>query len=316
MDFTVEVERSLRVLDGAIAVFCGVGGVEPQSETVWRQADKYRVPRIAFVNKMDRVGSDFEHVVQMMRDRLGARPVPVQIPVKLNDNFQGIVDLVRQVFITYNEETLGATFVEHAMPRDLAEMAAAARRHLIEEAADCDDAVAHKYVEGETITEDDLRAAIRKGTLDGKIVPVFAGAAFKNKGVQRLLDGVVEYLPSPARPAPGDRPSRRHARRGDAASLRRGPLRRAGLQDHDRPLRRQAHLFPRLLGPRQGGDPDLQREPRPRGAAGPDRGHALGQAGGSRRSPDRRHRGGGRPAPRRHRRHALHEGGARSCSRP
>ncbi len=197
VDFTMEVERSLRVLDGAIAVFCGVGGVEPQSETVWRQADKYRVPRIAFVNKMDRVGSDFEHVVQMMRDRLGARPVPVQIPVKLNDDFQGIIDLVRQVFITYNEETLGATFEEHPMPRDLAEMAAAARRHLIEEAADCDDAVAHKYVEGETITEDDLRAAIRKGTLDGKIVPVFAGAAFKNKGVQRLLDGVVEYLPSP-----------------------------------------------------------------------------------------------------------------------
>ncbi len=197
VDFTVEVERSLRVLDGAVAVFCGVGGVEPQSETVWRQADKYRVPRIAFVNKMDRVGSDFQNVVQMMRDRLGARPVPVQIPVKLDDNFQGIVDLVRQVFITYNEETLGATFDEHTMPRDLAAAASAARRQLIEEAADCDDVVAHKYIEGGTITEDELRTAIRKGTLSGRIVPVFAGAAFKNKGVQRLLDGVVDYLPAP-----------------------------------------------------------------------------------------------------------------------
>ena len=197
VDFTVEVERSLRVLDGAIAVFCGVGGVEPQSETVWRQADKYRVPRIAFVNKMDRVGSDFQNVVQMMRDRLGARPVPVQIPVKLDDNFQGILDLVKQVFLTYNEESLGADVEENAIPRDLEELAAAGRQHLIEEAAEFDDELAHRYLEGKDVTEDDIRRAIRKGTLANAIVPVFAGAAFKNKGVQRLLDGVVDYLPSP-----------------------------------------------------------------------------------------------------------------------
>jgi elongation factor G len=197
VDFTVEVERSLRVLDGSIAVFCGVGGVEPQSETVWRQADKYRVPRIAFVNKMDRVGSDFENVVQMMRDRLGARPVPVQIPVKLDDNFQGILDLVKQIFLTYNEESLGAQVEENPIPRDLQERAVAGRQHMIEEAAEFDDELAQKYLEGKEVTEDDIRRALRKGTLQNAIVPVFAGAAFKNKGVQRLLDGVVDYLPSP-----------------------------------------------------------------------------------------------------------------------
>ncbi len=197
VDFTVEVERSLRVLDGAIAVFCGVGGVEPQSETVWRQADKYRVPRIAFVNKMDRVGSDFENVVQMMRDRLGARPVPVQIPVKLDDTFQGIIDLVQMRFLTYNEESLGATVEDNDIPRDLEDAAKAGRVHMIEEAAEFDDELAQHYLDGETLSEDEIHRALRKGTLQNRIVPVFAGAAFKNKGVQRLLDGVLDYLPSP-----------------------------------------------------------------------------------------------------------------------
>ena len=194
VDFTVEVERSLRVLDGAVAVFCGVGGVEPQSETVWRQADKYEVPRIAFVNKMDRVGSDFDNVIQMMKDRLGARPVPVHLPVKLDETFQGIIDLVREVFLIYDD--LGKA-EEVPVPRDLKEQVEQARHELLEAAADCDDDFAHKYLEGESYTQDDIRSALRNGTVSNRIVPVLAGSAFKNKGVQWLLDGVVDYLPSP-----------------------------------------------------------------------------------------------------------------------
>jgi elongation factor G len=195
VDFTVEVERSLRVLDGAVAVFCGVGGVEPQSETVWRQADKYRVPRLAFVNKMDRVGSDFDNVVRMIKERLGAHPVPVQIPIKLDETFQGLVDLVQERYLSYMDETAGAE--SGPIPRDLAERAAEARQVLLEAAADCDDEFARKYLEGEAYGPADIKSALRKGTIGNKIVPVFAGSAFKNKGVQWLLDGVVDYLPSP-----------------------------------------------------------------------------------------------------------------------
>ena len=195
VDFTVEVERSLRVLDGAVAVFCGVGGVEPQSETVWRQADKYEVPRIAFVNKMDRVGSDFDNVVQMMKDRLGARPVPLHFPVKLDETFQGIIDLIRGVFLVYDDDLGNAK--ETPIPRDLKEAVDQARHELLEAAGDCDDDFAHKYLEGEAYTEADIKAALRKGTVKNQIVPVFAGSAFKNKGVQWLLDAVVDYLPSP-----------------------------------------------------------------------------------------------------------------------
>jgi elongation factor G len=197
VDFTVEVERSLRVLDGAIAVFCGVGGVEPQSETVWRQADKYGVPRIAFVNKMDRVGSDFENAVQMMRERLGARPVPVQIPVKLDETFQGVIDLIREVYFFYPDDQPDTQPEELPVPRDLAERVTEARGRLLEAAGEADDDFAHHYVEGTAFTEADLKRALRKGTLSGKLVPVFAGSAFKNKGVKLLLDGVIDYLPSP-----------------------------------------------------------------------------------------------------------------------
>ena len=197
VDFTVEVERSLRVLDGAIAVFCGVGGVEPQSETVWRQADKYGVPRIAFVNKMDRVGSDFENAVQMMRERLGARPVPVQIPVKLDETFQGVIDLIREVYFFYPDDQPDTQPEELPVPRDLAERVTEARGRLLEAAGEADDDFAHHYVEGTAFTEADLKRALRKGTLSGKLVPVFAGSAFKNKGVKLLLDGIIDYLPSP-----------------------------------------------------------------------------------------------------------------------
>jgi len=197
VDFTVEVERSLRVLDGAIAVFCGVGGVEPQSETVWRQADKYGVPRIAFVNKMDRVGSDFDNAVQMMRERLGARPVPVQIPVKLDETFQGVIDLIREVYFFWADDAPDTQPEELPVPRDLAERVAEARGKLLEAAADVDDDFAHHYLEGTAFTEADVKNALRKGSLSGKLVPVFAGSAFKNKGVKLLLDGVIDYLPSP-----------------------------------------------------------------------------------------------------------------------
>ena len=198
VDFTVEVERSLRVLDGAVTVFDGVAGVEPQSETVWRQADKYSVPRIAFVNKLDRVGADFDFVVNMMRDRLGAHAVPLQMPIHLGDVYTGMVDLVEMKTITYATEDLGATYVEGEIPRDLAKAAAEQRHHMLEGIAEYDDELLHDYLEGKEARTELIRRAIRKGTLLGKIIPVLGGTAFKNKGIQKLLDAVVSYLPAPA----------------------------------------------------------------------------------------------------------------------
>ncbi len=197
VDFTVEVERSLRVLDGAVAVFCAVGGVEPQSETVWRQADKYNVPRIAFVNKMDRVGADFDNVVQMMRDRLGAKPVPLNIPMFAGDTFLGTIDLVEMKSITYDDGSQGTRLVEGDIPRDLVDSANEARFHLLESVAEFDEQLLDDYLHEKPYTSDDLRRAIRNGTLSGSINPVLCGSAFKNKGVQRLLDAIVDYLPSP-----------------------------------------------------------------------------------------------------------------------
>ncbi len=197
VDFTVEVERSLRVLDGAVAVFCAVGGVEPQSETVWRQADKYNVPRIAFVNKMDRVGADFENVIRMMVERLGAKPVPVQVPMILAEQFQGVIDLVEMQAITYHEKSQGTTWDAHDIPRDLVDVANQARFHLLETVAEYDEQLLDDYLHEKPYTADDLRRAVRNGTLQGKITPVLCGSAFKNKGVQRLLDAVVDLLPSP-----------------------------------------------------------------------------------------------------------------------
>src|SRR5262245_46747081 len=197
VDFTVEVERSLRVLDGAVAVFCAVGGVEPQSETVWRQADKYNVPRIAFVNKMDRVGADFENVVKMMTERLGAKPVPIHIPMFVGEQFMGTIDLVEMKAITYHEDGMGTKFDEHEIPRDLQKAAAEARHHLLESIAEHDEQLLDDYLHERPYTPQDLRRALRKGTLNGVIHPVLCGSAFKNKGVQKLLDSVVEFLPSP-----------------------------------------------------------------------------------------------------------------------
>jgi elongation factor G len=207
VDFTVEVERSLRVLDGAVAVFDSVAGVEPQSETVWRQADRYGVPRIAYVNKMDRLGADFARAVETMRDRLGANAIPVHLPIGAEADFSGLVDLVTMTAVTY-EDDLGTKVNEGPVPDAMAAEAEAAREALIEALADTDDALAEAYLEGEEISPEMLRAAIRKGVLDIAITPVLLGSSFKNKGVQHLLDAVVDYLPSPldVRPAEGLEP--------------------------------------------------------------------------------------------------------------
>jgi elongation factor G len=197
VDFTIEVERCLRVLDGAIAVFCSVGGVEPQTETVWRQADKYRVPRIAFVNKMDRVGADFFRVVQMIQDRLGARPLVLQLPIGSEDQFKGVIDLVQMKAILWDEESLGAEYRVESIPSELMGQAKEYRDKMVEAGADCDVSVMERYLDGGEITEVELRRAIRKAGLELKFVPVLCGAAFRNKGVQPLLDAVVHYLPSP-----------------------------------------------------------------------------------------------------------------------
>jgi elongation factor G len=197
VDFTMEVERSLRVLDGAVAVFDGVAGVEPQSETVWRQADKYGVPRICFINKLDRAGASFDRSFESIITRLGANPVALQIPIGLEDQLKGVVDLIQMKGLIWKDETKGAEYEVVDIPEDLKEAAAAAREKLIEAVASIDDDLMHKYLEGEEISEAEIRKALRAGTISLKLVPVVTGSAFKNKGVQTLLDAVVDYLPSP-----------------------------------------------------------------------------------------------------------------------
>ncbi|PIQ85939.1 MAG: elongation factor G [Candidatus Omnitrophica bacterium CG11_big_fil_rev_8_21_14_0_20_45_26] len=197
VDFTIEVERSLRVLDGCVALFGAVEGVEPQSETVWRQADRYHVPRIAFINKMDRVGAQFEEDVQQMRERLNAHAVPLQLPLGKEDNFKGVIDLVKMKAYEFHSEDLGAKFDEVEIPEEYKEKAKKAREYMIEKVAEHDDALMHKFIEGEEPTMDEIKAGIRKATLGIKITPVLCGSSYKNKGVQQLLDAVIDYLPSP-----------------------------------------------------------------------------------------------------------------------
>ncbi len=203
VDFTTEVERSLRVLDGAVVVFCSVGGVEPQSETVWRQADKYRVPRIVFINKLDRIGADFLGVVEQITNRLGAKPLILQLPIGSEDNFRGVVDILRQKAIVWEEDTLGARFHEEEVPADMVAEAARQREILVETVADADDALLEQYLAGETMSEDAIAAAIATKTRAIDLVPVLCGSALRNKGIQPLLDAVVSYLPPPTRPVQG-----------------------------------------------------------------------------------------------------------------
>jgi len=197
VDFTAEVERSLRVLDGAVAVFDAVHGVQPQSEKVWRQADKYGVPRICFINKIDKMGADFEHAIDTIRKRLNAKPIAIQIPIGQEDKFKGVVDLISMKAITWADDTIGAEYISGEIPADLQKKAEAFRTQLVETVAENDDDMLHKFLEGETISPEELRKSLRKSTIGLKVFPVVVGTAFKNKGVQPLLDAVVDYLPSP-----------------------------------------------------------------------------------------------------------------------
>ncbi|MEB3294129.1 MAG: elongation factor G, partial [Synechococcales bacterium] len=201
VDFTIEVERSMRVLDGVIAVFCSVGGVQPQSETVWRQADRYSVPRIVFVNKMDRSGANFYKVYEQIRDRLRTNAVPLQIPIGAEDNFQGLIDLVKMRAFIYTND-LGTNIEETDIPDDMQDLAEEYRTKLVEAAAETDDVLTEKYLEGEDLTEEEIKGAVRQGTLNGTIVPMLCGSAFKNKGVQLMLDAVIDYLPAPTEVPP------------------------------------------------------------------------------------------------------------------
>ncbi|MBU1925976.1 MAG: GTP-binding protein, partial [Candidatus Omnitrophica bacterium] len=199
VDFTVEVERSLRVLDGAVAVFCAVGGVEPQSETVWRQSDKYAVPKLAFINKMDRIGADFFGVIKNIEEELGANVIPLQIPIGAEDNFHGIIDLMEMKAYVYKDDSLGKDFRIEEIPAEYKEQAQHYHHIMVEKAIELDDTLMEKYLESEDkISKEELTAAIRKGTVGNKIVPALCGSAFKNKGVQKLLDAITHYLPSPA----------------------------------------------------------------------------------------------------------------------
>jgi elongation factor G len=197
VDFTIEVERSLRVLDGAVAVFCAVGGVEPQSETVWRQADRYNVPRMAFVNKMDRAGADFLRVVEQLKTRLGANPVPMQLNIGAEDGFKGVIDLVKMKAINWNEADMGVTFTEEEIPADLLDQAKELREQMVEAAAESSEELMEKYLEEDDLSPEEIRKGIRVRTLANEIIPVLCGSAFKNKGVQAMLDAVVEYMPAP-----------------------------------------------------------------------------------------------------------------------
>jgi len=197
VDFTVEVERCLRVLDGAIAIFCAVGGVEPQSETVWRQADHYRIPRIAYINKMDRVGANFQRCIDMLVERLGANPLPLQLPVGREETFKGIIDLVEGKMVRFDEQTQGLHLIEEPIPAEFQEESAAARMTLVEKLADFDDGIMEKFLEEQPVSDAEIKRAIRAATLNLNVVPVLCGSSFKNKGVQPLLDSIVSYLPSP-----------------------------------------------------------------------------------------------------------------------
>ncbi|MGC9327102.1 MAG: elongation factor G, partial [Candidatus Hinthialibacter sp.] len=199
VDFTIEVERSLRVLDGCVVVFCAVGGVEPQSETVWRQADRYHIPRIVFVNKMDRIGADFNSVVRQIQNKLGAKPLPIQIPIGVENSFRGVVDLIEMKARIWEEGTddYGTTYLDTDIPPELLDAAQAAREAMIESLADMDDGILHKFLDGSYIEPEEIRSAVRKAVVQSSVTPVLCGAALKNKGIQLLMDGILDFLPSP-----------------------------------------------------------------------------------------------------------------------
>ena len=314
VDFTAEVERSLRVLDGAVAVFDAVAGVQPQSETVWRQADKYNVPRICFINKMDRVGADFYHSVETIVSRLKCKPVAIQLPVGAEDQFKGIVDLVEMKAVLWRDETLGAEFDVVEIPEDLVEKAKEYREKMIEAISEFDDHLFAQFIEGKPLSNDEIRAGIRKATIALKIFPVICGSAFKNKGVQTMLDAVVDYLPSPldVPPVEGtdvDDPTKVLI----AQRVRQRAVRGAGVQDHDRPVRRPVGVLPRLLRHAEIGRIRVQRGQGPQGADRPAAAHARQQARGHPGDSGGRHLRGGGSANGFDGRHDLRRRPPRSC---
>ncbi len=281
VDFTIEVERSMRVLDGACMVYDAVAGVQPQSETVWRQANKYGVPRLAFINKMDRQGADFFKSYGHIKTRLKGNPVPIQIPIGAEEKFEGVVDLVRMKAIYWDDSTQGMKFETREVPANLLAEAKEWREKMVEAAAEADDELMHKYLEGHNLSNDDIKKGLRIRTIKNQIVPMLCGSAFKNKGVQAMLDAVIDYLPG------------RQAQRAQAR--RRGAILGARVQDHDRSLCRAAHVLPRLFGRPQFGRHRLHLGARPerthRAPAADARQPARRDQGSSRR----RHRGGGGP---------------------
>ena len=306
VDFTIEVERSLRVLDGAVGVFCAVGGVQPQSETVWRQASKYRVPRLAFVNKMDRVGADFHRVRRQITERLGARVVPVQLPIGAEDGFAGVVDLLAQRAVVWKEgdDTQGSRYeIIDSVPAALAAEVEEWREHLIEAAAEADETLMEKYIEGGALSEDEIRRGLRKRVLANEVVPLLCGSAFKNKGVQPLLDAVVHFLPSP-----DDIPPAR-GMNGDTEAVRRADddekTARTHFQNRDRSVCRAVVFRPLVFGRhsiRQFGA--VRDEPQKR-ASRPLVANARQQPRRDQRSSRRRYRGRGGLARRSHGRDDL-----------
>ena len=311
VDFTVEVERNLRVLDGAVAVFDGKEGVEPQSEQVWRQATKYDVPRICFVNKMDKLGADFYFTVQTIQDRLGAKPLPIQLPIGSENEFIGVVDLVEMRALTWRGEVQkGEDYTVEEIPADLADRVAEYREKLLEAVAETDDDLMELYLGGEELTVEQIKHGIRKIVNDRVAYPVLCGSAFKNKGVQPMLDAVIDYLPVAVRPAAG----RGHAAgRGDPGlpQAREGrAVLRAGLQDRRAPVLRQADLHPGLLGSGRRRFPGHQLDQGPQGAHREDLPDARQQGEPGRRGPGRPHLRGDRPEGHDHRRDALRPAGA------
>ena len=304
VDFTIEVERSLRVLDCAVALFCAVSGVQPQSETVWRQMNKYGVPRIAFVNKMDRAGANFFRCVDQIRSRLRANPVVIQIPIGAEDNFEGVIDLIRMKAIYWDMDTQGMKFEYREVPEALQAQAEEYRTKMIESAAEANDTLMHKYLEGEELSEKEIREGLRARSIKNEVVLCMCGTAFKNKGVQALLDAVIEFMPSPLEmPDVKGLNDRRRARH--PYGERHGAVRRARLQDPERSLRRQPHLLPRLLGRAELGRhrvrADQGQEGAHRAPAADARLRPYRDQGSARRG----HRRGGGPEGRHHRRHAV-----------
>ena len=307
VDFTVEVERSLRVLDGAVAVFDGKEGVEPQSETVWRQADKYDVPRICFVNKMDKLGADFYFTVDTIKDRLGAEPLVLQLPIGAENDFIGVIDLIHMRALVWpgdakGDVTLGAKYEVQEIPADLAEKAAEYRHHLIERVAEADDALMEKYLDGGELTAEEIVAGIRKLTISSEVYPVLCGSAFKNRGVQPMLDAVISYLPSPLDVPGHGRPRRgQRGREGLARAQHHRAVLRARVQGRLAPVLRHPDLHPGLLRPHHGGHPGAQRDQGQEGAhreALPD---ARQQGEPGRRGPRGSHLRGHRPEEHDHR---------------